>query len=97
MTDPTVNASIGTDISYILAVTGGHVATNCYDIDFTVEKVEWQTYVYEGKAYRTVRAYGANTNCTWHLNYEKAPEWVPRPPKTWFQLADEIAAQAVTS
>lgn len=94
--------TVGTDTTYILPVTGAPVVTDCYGRKFTAVKVEWHTYVYEGQAYRMVRVYGTDSNGTdtnrsWDLGYEEIPEWVPRPPQAWFDLADEIAAQAVQS
>jgi hypothetical protein len=92
-------SAVGSGITYTLPVPGGHVAHDYRGEPFTADEVEWNTYIYNGQAYRLVRASGTDSNdkpsnCTWHLNYEDAPEWLPRPPSPWFFLANAIAAQA---
>ena len=93
-------SAVGSGITYTLAVPGGHVAHDYRGEPFTADEVQWETYIYEGQAYRVTRAHGTDrhgnrSNCSWNLDYDEAPEWLPRPPQAWFALAEEIAAQVV--
>lgn len=90
-------AAVGSSITYTLDVPGGHVAHDYRGVEFTATEVEWSTYIYQGRVYPIVRARGTDridkpSSCTWNLDFDEAPEWLPRPPEAWFTLAQEIAA-----
>ena len=89
---------IGTKTTYHLDVEPGHTTITCLNREIEVTDVEWHTYIFEGDAYRLVTAYDEDAdNRSWNLDHDVIPEWVPRPPQAWLDLADEIAAQAVAS
>lgn len=99
-----MNAPPATQTTYRIPVEGEPTATTCKGRKITVTCVDWRVYIDEGEMWLTLTAFADDfDNVSWvgtgaaALSALFVPSWVPRPPVAWFDLAREIAAQAVQS